>query len=85
MKLVDLDPSFFVGADGEKRALYFLCPCGCGARVGVSLKPKNPNGWTMTGETFETLSLVPSVRVTGGCPNRWHGFITGGQVLTFIT
>jgi hypothetical protein len=37
--------------------------------------------WTRTGETFETLTLTPSIHSAvekGGCG--WHGFITKGEV-----
>ena len=35
--------------------------------------------WTRTGETFETISLTPSIQRVGGCG--WHGFITNGEVI----
>lgn len=67
------------------------CPCGCENRLyvpfanpldgGPALDPRH--GWQRTGETFETLTLTPSVLrvpVQGrGCS--WHGFITAGQVV----
>lgn len=34
--------------------------------------------WTRTGDTFETLSLTPSIQRHGAC--NWHGFITNGEV-----
>lgn len=42
------------------------------------LTPKG-HYWTRTGETFETLSLTPSIQRVGGC--RWHGFITNGEAV----
>ncbi len=66
------------------------CPCGCESPLYVPFA--NPldggpqldgQGWRRTGETFETLSLAPSIlrsREKGGCG--WHGFITNGEVLT---
>jgi hypothetical protein len=66
------------------------CPCGCDSPLyvpfanpldgGPSLEPR---GWQRTGETFETLTLSPSIlrsRDKGGCG--WHGFVTDGQVST---
>lgn len=38
------------------------------------------NGWQRTGETFETLTLTPSILRIGGCG--WHGFITNGEIVT---
>lgn len=66
------------------------CPDGCDQRLyvpfanpldgGASLEPR---GWQRAGDTFETLTLRPSVlrsNERGGCG--WHGFITNGEVTT---
>lgn len=66
----------------------FLCP-HCGNRIAVSFKPPiDPKGhasrfpqpdenWhTRTGQTFETLTLEPSVNIKG----HWHGRITNGEL-----
>lgn len=71
--------------------LTFDCPCGCGRRRYVGFKnpidggsPKLNEGepsWTRQGETFETLTLDPSIQASrrgGGCG--WHGWIRNGQV-----
>jgi hypothetical protein len=34
--------------------------------------------WNRTGDTFETLTLTPSILFHG----HWHGFITNGEVIT---
>lgn len=39
-----------------------------------------PHRWVRTGETFETLTLTPSVNVQVADPSCWHGFITNGEV-----
>lgn len=36
------------------------------------------NLWKRTGETFETLTLEPSIMQPRGC---WHGHIKNGEVL----
>jgi hypothetical protein len=71
--------------------LSFTCPC-CGAWRYVPFSnpldggpPHQPDHalWHRTGETFETLTLTPSVLSAvekGGCG--WHGFITNGEVHT---
>jgi hypothetical protein len=41
--------------------------------------PIDAHNWTRTGDTFETLSLTPSIQRIGGCG--WHGFITNGEVI----
>lgn len=74
----------------ERRGLgvQFDCPCGCGAPCFVPFA--NPldggpqleaQGWQRTGETFETLTLTPSIlrREPRGCG--WHGFIRDGEVI----
>lgn len=70
--------------------LTFACPCGCGVRAFVGLRQPLDGGpptqeeralWDREGDTFETLSLRPSVyqpRAKGGCG--WHGWVTDGVV-----
>jgi hypothetical protein len=74
--------------------ITFECPCGCPDRVVVPFAnpldggtqpgdPKDPlfrTGWQRTGDTFETLTLNPSVQRIGGCG--WHGWIRDGQAVT---
>lgn len=66
------------------------CPCGCDRQLYVPFANPLDGGpsvndghatWQRTGETFETLTLTPSIlrmKEKGGCG--WHGFITDGQV-----
>lgn len=67
--------------------ISFNCPCGCDRRCFVPFK--NPldggpdyglrpdGGWQRAGNTFDTLTLTPSVQRLDGC--RWHGWITNGE------
>jgi hypothetical protein len=87
---------YVITATGESVArtegvgLICDCPCGsCGTELFVPFEnPIGPGpladqwGWKRTGETFETLTLTPSVhrQDLGGCG--WHGFITAGDVRT---
>jgi hypothetical protein len=67
--------------------LGFDCPCGCGDRSyiyfsnpldgGPPARSAGPN-WERTGDTFETLTVTPSIQRVGGC--NWHGFITNGGI-----
>jgi hypothetical protein len=71
--------------------VIFNCPCGACESLcyvpfdnpldgGAALEPGRPL-WHRQGETFETLTLTPSLlrtRSAGGCG--WHGFITNGDV-----
>jgi len=61
------------------------CPCGCATRLFVPFA--NPldgdqqydrQGWQRTGDTFETLTLTPSIHRIRGCANSWHGYLTDG-------
>lgn len=81
-QLKDLRPAFV----NDGKALHCDCPCGT-EDCFLYIPFKNPlNGgepnndghvlWARTGDTFETLTLMPSICRTGGC--KWHGFITNG-------
>jgi hypothetical protein len=69
----------------------FDCPCGCTVRGYVGFEnpidggpPRASKGeplWHRDGDTFDTLTLRPSIlrsKSKGACG--WHGFITGGLV-----
>lgn len=73
--------------------VILTCPCGSCDEFhelyvpfenpldgGPSIEPGHPR-WRRAGETFETLTLTPSIlrtRSKGGCG--WHGWITNGEV-----
>jgi len=69
--------------------IAFDCPCGCGLRGYVDFEnpldggpPKVIPGhpcWKREGETFETLTLSPSIlrKEPRGCG--WHGFLRDGH------
>lgn len=76
--------------------LAFDCPCGkCDPETlwcfvgfanpidgGPPHDPSRPT-WQRTGETFENMTLTPSIfrnPAKGGCG--WHGYITNGQITT---
>lgn len=86
-----------ISLDGEPvprtDGVGLLCDCPCGnADESHQLfvpfaNPIGPgplveqDGWRRTGDTFETLTLTPSIHrleKRGGCG--WHGFITDGEV-----
>ena len=91
-KLVDLNPQWFEihGRDTLLAGVIYDCPCqldtcAWGGRVAISFsnpvrgEPANGPGerlWHRTGETFETLTLSPSVHQVG----HWHGWIRNGVV-----
>lgn len=76
----------------EGIGVMFDCPCGCDQPLyvpfanpldgGPSRENERPQ-WHRVGETFETLTLTPSILRSiekGGCG--WHGFVTAGEIIT---
>ena len=67
--------------------IAFDCPCGkCGEKVSLGFKnpidgSKQVNNdrasWQRKGNTFENLTLTPSIQRMGKC--RWHGYLTDGE------
>lgn len=85
------------GSPAPKRTgvgLRFDCPCGCKGFIyvdfdkpldgGPPLRENERHRWTRTGDTFETLTLTPSIlchNAGSGDPCKgWHGFVTNGEV-----
>ena len=69
----------------------FDCPCGSKDCRRAFIQFSNPmdggapidadgrHTWQRSGDTFETMSLTPSIQRMDNC--RWHGFITNGEVI----
>lgn len=69
--------------------IAFDCPCGCDSRCYIGFKNPPDGGppcdvrdvnWQRQGDTFETITLSPSIQRIGGCG--WHGWIQNGEVKT---
>lgn len=67
--------------------ISYDCPCGCNETTflrfenpldGSEPRTDSPK-WKRTGDTFETITLTPSIQRVDGC--MWHGYLTDG-VLT---
>ena len=84
-------------ADGspapERHGIGVMLECPCGAPDSPLFVPfanpldggpqHGPQGWKRTGDTFETLTLTPSILRTGSlCECKWHGYITNGEIIT---
>lgn len=78
-----MNPKFTDEDDG----IEFDCPTCKKERIWVPFSPTlkgeiiepTPNRaiWNRTGDTFETLTLTPSIDYN---KSHWHGFITNGEV-----
>ena len=84
----------FDGVERRGIALNFDCPCqdeACawGGVISVWIAnpidglPSPPQGaprtlWSRTGDSFETLSLDPSIHAVG----HWHGWLTNGMLVS---
>lgn len=67
------------------------CPCGCAQRLfvpfnnpldgGPPVHCRKDDAWQRNGDTFETLTLTPSIQRLDPDGCRWHGFITDGAIV----
>lgn len=94
--LSDLAPAFLT-VGGRLVGVSFKCPACADehCRTWVYVDPPFDAGpvctpaWQRTGDTFDTLSLSPSILTRqhhegrdapGAISEHWHGFVTNGQV-----
>lgn len=73
--------------------LLFKCPCGKHDeydRVFVAFANPIDGGspvltdrpmWQRTGETFDVMTLAPSIQRNDPAGCRWHGFIRNGEIV----
>jgi hypothetical protein len=96
-RLADADPVFAVGPSGRKGiGLLFNCPIHsdeCFTYVpftnpldGGPPLEQDQLTWARSGETFDTLSISPSIHKLGEKIGEgeceWHGFVTNGAFIT---
>jgi hypothetical protein len=60
----------------QKLGVWFANPVDGGTPAEPAVEPK-PR-WQRAGETFETLTLTPSIDASAS--GHWHGWITSGDV-----
>ena len=65
------------GRSGPKWA-GFLCPCGCGERILLSLSQERRPRWSVDADWFGRPTVTPSVRQTDGCMS--HYWVRKGRV-----
>ena len=100
MRLVELNPNWTSEGDGRSgQGVAFQCPVHRGVcylavpfqnPIDGGLRMREGMGktrdcyWQRTGETFDTLTLTPSIHVLDGPKDQrtthWHGHITEGDV-----
>lgn len=65
----------------QRLAVFFDPPIDDGVLWEFSTWPSLTEGksvWGRTGESFETLTLTPSINADAS--GHWHGFITNGEI-----
>lgn len=71
--------------------ITFVCPCGeCNRRIFLNFSNPIDGGsavneeaqpiWKRTGDTFENLTLTPSILRTKPRGCGWHGYLTKGEL-----
>lgn len=88
VKLTELEPTWW-GRDGRHGlGITFLCPHCRKQKISVafinpldggSTYPDDKPFWTREGESFETLTIKPSINASK--IGHWHGFIRGGDII----
>jgi hypothetical protein len=92
MKLLDLEPRWsggvYGGPERKGAGITFICPHCMKMRLSVMFQNPIDGGlpvpgfklyWQRSGDTFETLTLSPSVHA--GNQGHWHGCIVNGRAV----
>lgn len=69
---------YLVGENGHRWFAAFVCPCGCGDVIQLSLLPDSRPRWSIEVHSDGTATLHPSVWRVKGC--RSHFFLRRGLV-----
>jgi hypothetical protein len=69
---------YAIGENGNLWHVVLLCPCGCGATIGLNLLPDDSPRWTLH-KRRQGPTLTPSVWRTTGCKS--HFILRHGQVI----
>jgi len=89
VKLSELDPRWWsVDMSRRGQGIHFLCPTCRIERIGVAFNNPIDGGapapgckfyWTRAGESFDDLTLDPSINAAA--VGHWHGFIKSGETI----
>lgn len=77
MKLIELNPKY--GSEENIRStVIFDCPKCKGHKIAVPIPP-HPKAWTITGNSFDNLTLHPSIDHNNGTCHS-HFFVRNGEI-----
>jgi len=68
---------YIIGTKKHPWQAAFICPCGCGELIQLSLVPKSSPRWRFY-RTKKGISLAPSIWRTTGCKS--HFVLKNGKV-----
>jgi hypothetical protein len=71
--------AYWVGAEGYKWCLAFICPCGCREVIYLNLLPNARPLWRVEKHKDDSFSISPSVNRVKRC--KAHFFVKRGKVL----
>ncbi len=69
---------YAIGENARVWQVIMICPCGCGATIGLNTLPDDSPRWTLH-ERADGPALVPSVWRTTGCLS--HFILRGGEII----
>ncbi|MDB5295217.1 MAG: hypothetical protein JWO31_1200 [Phycisphaerales bacterium] len=76
---LDSKAVYVLGEGANHWFVSFLCPCGCGVPLQMTLLPEDRPHWRLTEHPEDrTVSLAPSVWRHAGCHS--HFFLRRGQI-----
>lgn len=67
-----------VGLKDQPKWATFLCPCGCGVPLLLSLNPRRRPRWSVAADWLGRPTVDPSIRRTDGCHS--HFWMRRGYV-----
>lgn len=72
------DRLVLVGSPESPKWATFICPCGCGTALLLSLSPTRRPRWQVSQSWSGRPTVTPSIRRTDGCLS--HFWIRNGQI-----
>ena len=73
---------YVVGGRDFRKWAYLRCPCGCGARILLSLSASKRPRWQVTWDWLDRATVEPSIRQTAGEDWARRSALSGGSSLS---